>query len=85
MSRILIVEDEKSMRELLALILRYGSFRQLLKFSKTAKDYTDLSLTPVDDDEYAELEMFAVTESAKAAVDKMRLKDEQREKRAAAG
>ena len=70
---------------LLALILRYGSFRQMLKLSKTAKDYTDLSLTPVDDDEYEALEMFAVTESAKAAVDKMRLKDEQREKRAAAG
>ena len=38
----------------------------------------------MEDDEYNELEMFAVTDSAKAAVYKMRLKDEQREKRAAA-
>ncbi|NKB19276.1 MAG: radical SAM protein [Alphaproteobacteria bacterium] len=69
---------------LFALVIRYGAFRQLLKWDKSAKDYTDLSLTPVDDDEYNELEMFAVTDSAKAAVDKMRVKDEQREKRAAA-
>lgn len=70
---------------LLALVARYGSFRQLLKRNKAAKDYTDLSLTPVVEDEYDALEMFAVTDSAKAAVDKMRLKEEQREKRAAAG
>ena len=69
---------------LLALIVRYGSFRQILKRSATARNYTDLSLTPVADDEYNELEMFAVTDSAKAAVDKMRLKEEQREKRALA-
>ena len=69
---------------LFALIVRYGAFRQFLKMSKSAKDYTDLSLTPVEDDEYNELEMFAVTDSAKAAVDKMRIKEEQREKRAAA-
>ncbi len=70
---------------LLALVARYGSFRQLLKRNKNARDYTDLSLTPVVEDEYDALEMFAVTDSAKAAVDKMRLKEEQREKRAAAG
>lgn len=69
---------------LLALIVRYGAFRQLLKRSKTAQDYTDLSLTPVIEDEYDKLEMFAVTDSAKAAVDKMRLKEKQREKRALA-
>ncbi len=69
---------------LFALVVRYGAFRQFLKMSKSTKDYTDLSLTPVEDDEYNELEMFAVTDSAKAAVDKMRVKEEQREKRAAA-
>lgn len=69
---------------LVALVVRYGSFRQFLKRNKSAKDYTDLSLTPVVEDEYDALEMFAVTDSAKAAVDKMRLKEEQREKRAAA-
>ena len=69
---------------LLALIARYGSFRQLLKLSKTARDYTDLSLTPVVADEYDALEMFSVTDAAKEAVGKMRLKEEQREKRLAA-
>lgn len=69
---------------LLALVVRYGSFRQFLKRNKTAGEYTDLSLTPVVEGEYDALEMFAVTDSAKAAVDKMRQKEEQREKRAAA-
>ncbi len=70
---------------LLALILRYGAFRQWLKMSPSAQAYTDLSLTPVDEDEFDALEMFAVTDSAKAAVEKMRTKDEQRARRAVAG
>jgi hypothetical protein len=61
-----------------ALIVRYGLFRKLLKLNSKAADYSDLSLTPVVDDEYGELEMFTVTQSARAAVDKMRLKQKQR-------
>jgi len=70
---------------LLALILRYGAFRQRLKYDPAARHYTDLSLTPVDEEEFDALEMFAVTESAKAAVEKMRTREEQRARRAAVG
>ena len=69
---------------LIGLILRYGYFRKRLKRNPDAKNYTDLSLTPVVDDEFDELEMFGVTHAAQEAVSKMRAKDELRAKRLAA-
>ena len=63
---------------LLGLIWRIGRVRKALKRDPNARDYTDLSLQPVNEDEFDELEMFAVSESAKAAVEKKRREDDQR-------
>jgi hypothetical protein len=63
---------------LFALIRRIGKVRRALKRDPRARDYTDLSLQPVNEDEFDELEMFAVSDSAKAAVAKMRRDDDQR-------
>jgi hypothetical protein len=57
---------------LLRQIWRLGWFRQRLKRDPAARDYTDLSLTPVADDEFDHYEMFSNTESAKSLVNKTR-------------
>ena len=66
-----------------ALIWRFGRIRRRLKRDPDAKTYTDLSLTPVNEDEFDELEMFAASGAARAAVDKKRRQDEQRTRLAA--
>lgn len=65
---------------LVELIWRMGRIASRLKSDPASKNYTDLSLTPVSDEEFDELEMFSATSGAKAAVDKMRLQDQQRAK-----
>jgi hypothetical protein len=57
---------------LLALVWRFARIRRRLKEDPTAKAYTDLSLTPVTAAELDELELFNVTDAAKAAVDRAR-------------
>ncbi len=57
---------------LLRQIWRLGWFRQKLKRDPDARDYTDLALTPVMDDEFDSYEMFSNTESAKSLVSKTR-------------
>ena len=49
------------------LYLRYYPFRRRLERDPEAVHYRDLSLEPVTDEELAELEMFQVTEAARAA------------------
>jgi hypothetical protein len=56
-----------------------GMFRQKLKRDPNAREYTDLSLTPIVADEFDSYEMFKATESAKSAVSKVRHPDEPRE------
>ena len=68
---------------LAGMILRYGMVRRRLKKDPRAKNYHDLALTPVVEDEFDALEMFAVSDAAKAAVVKKRLQDTQRSKVAA--
>jgi hypothetical protein len=55
-----------------------GMFRQKLKRDPNAREYTDLSLTPIVADEFDSYEMFTATESAKSAVSKVRHPDEPR-------
>ncbi len=57
---------------LLRQIWRLGWFRQSLKQDPGARDYTDLALTPVAEDEFDHYEMFSSTESAKSMVTKIR-------------
>ena len=56
----------------LSMIVRFGWFRRQLRHDKHAREYTDLALTPVVDNELDALEMFTATESSKAAVEKAR-------------
>ena len=65
--------------KLAQLIWRYGRFRQGLKRDPDARNYTDLALTPVVEDEFDSLEMFTVTDAAKSAVMKVRKQIEVRE------
>ncbi len=46
----------------------YRRFRRAIKADPAMRDYTDLSLEPVTDDELDVLEMFTATEAAQAAV-----------------
>jgi hypothetical protein len=57
---------------LLQQIWRLGWFRQKLKRDPAARNYTDLALTPVVDDEFDGYEMFSTSESAKLLVNKTR-------------
>jgi len=68
---------------LAGMIVRYGLIRRRLKKDPNAKAYTDLALTPVIEDEFDALEMFAVSDAARAAVEKKRWQDDQRAKVAA--
>ena len=53
-------------------VWRFGRFRRSLKRDPKAADYTDLALTPVNDDEFDSLEMFNISAAAKSAVVKIR-------------
>jgi radical SAM superfamily enzyme YgiQ (UPF0313 family) len=53
-------------------VWRYGRFRKRLKRDPDARNYTDLALTPVIEDELDSLEMFTVSAAAKSAVSKVR-------------
>jgi hypothetical protein len=49
-----------------------GRFRQRLKHDPHARDYMDLALTPVAEDDFDSYEMFSNSESAKSAASKAR-------------
>ena len=51
---------------------RYNQVRRQIKADPNRRDYQDLALTPVTEDERDELELFTSTDAAKAAVDKTR-------------
>ena len=53
-------------------IVDFALFRRKLKQDPNAASYNDLALTPPADDEFDSYEMFAISESAKAAAAKMR-------------
>ena len=53
-------------------IWRYRPFVVNLKRDPAARNYTDLALTPVADEEFDSLEMFTASDATKAAVTKMR-------------
>ena len=57
---------------LAARIIDFALFRRKLKNDPDAGSYNDLALTPPAEDEFDSYEMFAVSESAKAAAAKMR-------------
>ncbi|MDP8981818.1 MAG: radical SAM protein [Acidobacteriota bacterium] len=59
-------------------IWHFGRFRQQLKRDAQARDYVDLALTPVVEDEFDAFEMFSNTEAAKSAVVKARHPSETR-------
>ena len=70
---------------LLRLIWMTGRMRARIKRDPNRRDYKDLSLSPVTEEQFDQLEMFTVTGAAKAAVDKKRRQDAQRAAPAAAG
>ena len=53
-------------------IWRYRSFVEKLKKDPNARNYTDVALTPVVEDDFDAFEMFQVSESAKTEVSKLR-------------
>ena len=55
-----------------SMIARFGLFRKKLRRDPAARGYTDQALTPVAEDELDALEMFTVSASSKAAVEKAR-------------
>lgn len=57
---------------LLSLIWRPYFVRHRLKRDPQAREYTDIALTPVQDEDYDELEMFSVNDAAISVVNKMR-------------
>jgi radical SAM superfamily enzyme YgiQ (UPF0313 family) len=57
---------------LLALALRYERIRRRVEADPAKSAYRDQALTPVTDDETGTLEIFNATDSAKAAVEKVR-------------
>ena len=56
-------------------VWRYRKFVLGLKRDPNARNYTDLALTPVVDDDYDTFEMFTVSEAAKSAVTRLRKPD----------
>ena len=49
----------------------YWRFRRILKrVQRDTKSYADIAMTPVQEDEFDELEMFTVTQAARSAVNK---------------
>lgn len=63
---------------LFAMYWRCGRIRRQLKKDPNARSYTDLALSPVNEDEFDVLEMFGASDAAKAAVDKMRQQNARR-------
>lgn len=57
---------------MLQLVRRYGRLRRRIKADPGARAYSDLSLTPVQDDEMDALEMYTLSQSAQHAVSKAR-------------
>ena len=53
-------------------IWRMARVRRAIKRDPHARDYRDIALTPVADEEFAELEMFNVSDAARAAAEKAR-------------
>src|SRR5258708_37792381 len=53
-------------------IWRYRGFVERLKKDPNARNYTDVALTPVVDDDFDSFEMFTASESAKSAGNKLR-------------
>jgi hypothetical protein len=53
-------------------VWRYYHFVQGLKADPNARNYTDLALTPVTDEDYDSFEMFAASDAAKSEVGKLR-------------
>ena len=59
-------------------VIHFARFRYKLKADPTARQYTDLALTPVAPDEFDAFEMFSSSASAKSAVSKARGQAESR-------
>ncbi len=57
--------------KLAALIWRYGGFRRRLKRDPDARNYSDIALTPVDEDRSDEMELVAMGAGAKSQVVKI--------------
>jgi hypothetical protein len=57
--------------KLAALVLRYGGFRRRLKRDPEARNYSDIALTPVDEDRSDEMELVAMGGAAKSQVVKI--------------
>ena len=53
-------------------VWRYRNFVLKLKADPNARNYTDLALTPVADQDFDSFEMFTVSAAAKSAVSKVR-------------
>ena len=58
--------------KLLKAVWRYRNFVNKLKKDPNKRNYMDLALTPVVDDEFDSFEMFSATAAAKTAVSKIR-------------
>ena len=68
----------------LRLGLKYARIRSRILREQGLEDYTDLALSPVCDDDLDVLELYSSTESAKAAVKKVRQRDQERARQAVA-
>ena len=53
-------------------VWRYYGFAVRLKKDPNARQYTDVALTPVVDDDFDSFEMFKLSESAKSEVSRVR-------------
>jgi hypothetical protein len=58
--------------KLIKVVLRHRSFVNRLKKDPNRRNYTDIALTPVADDEFDSFEIFSATAAAKSAVNKVR-------------
>jgi hypothetical protein len=57
--------------KLAALVLRYGKFRRQLKRDPNARNYTDIALTPVDEERSDEMELATMGAGTKSQVVKI--------------
>ena len=69
---------------LAGMIWKIGRLRKRIKADPNARSYTDLALTPVNDDEMDALEMFGISDAAKASVNRARRDAKHRSKLVAA-
>jgi hypothetical protein len=56
-------------------LVRMGILRERIRRDKNARDYTDLALTPPDEEEFADLALFGTTRGGTAAVAKKQRED----------